>query len=165
MKFPTIEEMAQNIAENALDEWEYKGKTLRQWIDIIAEVGTDCISRQAAIEAIEFGITYARAFNKETGEVEELFEEGNDELRKAVERIKQLPPIQPEPHWIPVTERLPERSVEVLTCDSVGDIEIRSLKVSYDGMLYWESQEGECERLSDAIAWMPLPEPYKEVTE
>ena len=76
MKFPTVEEMAQNVAEKALDEWEYKGKTLRQWVKIIlatdinvatklstnlAEVGTNCsefpnnsdaISRQAAIDAL-----------------------------------------------------------------------------------------------------------------
>lgn len=51
----------------------------------------DIISRQAAIEAIEFGITYARAINKETGEVKELFQEGNNELRKAAERVKALP--------------------------------------------------------------------------
>ena len=35
MKFPTIKEMATEIAEKALDEFEYKGKTLRQWIDAI----------------------------------------------------------------------------------------------------------------------------------
>ena len=65
-KFPTIEEMAQNVAEKALDGIEYEGKTLREWVKIIlatdinvgtkdgtnlAEVGTDCISRQAAIDA------------------------------------------------------------------------------------------------------------------
>lgn len=59
-KFPTIEEMAQNVAEKAIDEYAYKGRTIRQWIEIIynaehgtnlAEVGTDCISRQAAIDA------------------------------------------------------------------------------------------------------------------
>lgn len=52
----------------------------------------DTISRQSAIEAVEFGITYAKAINKETGEVVELFRKSNDELRKAVDRIKQLPP-------------------------------------------------------------------------
>ena len=56
----------------------------------------DCISRQAAINAIEFGITYAKAINKETGEVKELFRESNDELRKAADRIKQLPSVQPD---------------------------------------------------------------------
>ena len=35
MKFPAIKEMAEEVAEKALDEFEYKGKTLRQWIDAI----------------------------------------------------------------------------------------------------------------------------------
>lgn len=35
MKFPTIKEMAEEVAEKALDEFEYNGKTLRQWIDAI----------------------------------------------------------------------------------------------------------------------------------
>lgn len=58
---------------------------------------SDLISRQAAIDAIEFGITYVRAINKETGEVKELFQEGNNELRKAAERVNGLPSAQPEP--------------------------------------------------------------------
>ena len=79
--------------------------------------------------------------------------------------LREQPTVTPEPHWIPVTERLPKKSVEVLTCDSVGTIEVRSLESSYDGIFYWESNEGECECLSDAIAWMPLPDPFKGVTE
>ena len=55
---------------------------------------SDLIDRQAAIDAIEFGITYAKAINKETGEVKELFQASNDELRKAEDRIKQLPSAQ-----------------------------------------------------------------------
>ena len=58
----------------------------------------DTISRKAAIDAVEFGITYAKAINKETGEVTVLFEESNAELQKAADRIKQLPPAQPEPY-------------------------------------------------------------------
>ena len=38
----------------------------------------DLISRQAAIDAVEFGVTYAKAINKSTGEVKELFKEGNE---------------------------------------------------------------------------------------
>lgn len=56
----------------------------------------DLISRQKAINEIEFGIIYAKAINKKTGEVKELFQERNDELRWAAERIKQLPSVQPE---------------------------------------------------------------------
>ena len=35
MKFPTMNEFAKSVAEKVLDEFEYKGKTLRQWIDAI----------------------------------------------------------------------------------------------------------------------------------
>ena len=64
---------------------------------------SDTISRQQAIDTVEFGITYAKAINKETVEVRELFKQSNEELRKAVERIKQLPSVQPERktgHWV-----------------------------------------------------------------
>ena len=54
----------------------------------------DTISRQAAIDAVEFGITYAKAIDIKTGEVRELFKESNEELMKAAERIKQLPSAQ-----------------------------------------------------------------------
>ena len=57
---------------------------------------SDLIDRQAAIDEIEFGVTYAKAINKETGEVVELFAESNNELRKAVERVKALPSAQTE---------------------------------------------------------------------
>lgn len=57
----------------------------------------DLIDRQSAIDAVEFGITYAKAINKSTGEVKELFKEGNKALNEAVERLKELPSAQPEP--------------------------------------------------------------------
>ena len=50
----------------------------------------ECISRKEAIEAVEFGITYAKAINLETGETKPLFERENEELRKAEKRIKAL---------------------------------------------------------------------------
>lgn len=68
-KLPTFEETVQEVAQRALDECEYEGKTLREWIEIIktqrgtnlAEVSTDVpdinvgelISRQAAIDALD----------------------------------------------------------------------------------------------------------------
>ena len=56
LKFPTVEEMAQEVAMKALDEFEYEGKTIREWIDIIKNqpvLGTDLINRQAAIKDAE----------------------------------------------------------------------------------------------------------------
>ena len=61
----------------------------------------DCISRQAAIDAIAFGITYAKVIDIETGEKRELFREGNEELRKAIERVNRLPEVDAVPvEWI-----------------------------------------------------------------
>ena len=54
----------------------------------------DLISRQAAIDAVLWGITHAKAINKDTGDVIELFKQGNEELTKAVDRIKELPSAQ-----------------------------------------------------------------------
>ena len=50
MKFPTYEEMARNVAEKALDEYVYEGKTIREWVRMIlnAESCEDAISRQKA---------------------------------------------------------------------------------------------------------------------
>ena len=96
MKFPTYEEMGQEVANIVLDEYEYKGKTLRQWIEIIsatelgtnlAEVGTDLISRQQAIDALRAMQTY------------KLFA-GDDMLlidqAGAQTELMLLPPIQPK---------------------------------------------------------------------
>lgn len=56
----------------------------------------DTISRQAAIDAVEFGITFAKVIDKSTGEVKELFREGNRSLTEAIKRIKSLPSAQLE---------------------------------------------------------------------
>ena len=37
MKFPTIEEMAKEIAEKAMNEYEYEGKTIIQWVEILKD--------------------------------------------------------------------------------------------------------------------------------
>ena len=54
------------------------------------------------------------------------------------------------PHWIPVTERLPEYGKEVLTVNKDGDYEINYIIDDEEGDFFYYG----------AIAWMPLPEPY-----
>ena len=34
-KFPTIEEFAKIVAEEAINNYEYEGKTIREWIELI----------------------------------------------------------------------------------------------------------------------------------
>ena len=73
--------------------------------------------------------------------------------------------VQSEPHWIPVTERLPESKEEdleyptVLICFENEEI---MLGCFYESTKEWGTGEY-FDKKCDPIAWMPLPEPYKEV--
>ena len=62
-----------------------------------------------------------------------------------------MPSAQPEPKWIPVTERLPEYGTQVLAIHKDGDYEVNHVIDEEDGEWF----------LNGVIAWMPLPEPYK----
>ena len=50
-KFPTYEEMGKKVAEKALDEFLYDGKSIREWMQIIAS--EDAISRKAVLNTLE----------------------------------------------------------------------------------------------------------------
>ncbi len=60
--------------------------------------------------------------------------------------------LQPESHWIPVTERLPDVRERVLAQQNDGTMMV--LKCIDGGHLNWF--------YSRTVAWMPLPEKYKE---
>lgn len=72
-------------------------------------------------------------------------------------------------HWIPVAERLPERNKSVLLC-----MKSRTLRTgiciqtgSYDNGFWFVQGAAGYESLATfefhVLAWMPLPEPYREV--
>ena len=52
MEFPTIDKFANEVAEKALDEITYEGKTIREWAEIITKQQPceDCISRSEALK-------------------------------------------------------------------------------------------------------------------
>lgn len=64
--------------------------------------------------------------------------------------------------WIPVTERLPEEKREVLICTSDEFIYIGEYEkwTWADGLGTW-TESVEYRTISDVVAWMPLPEPWK----
>ena len=108
----------------------------------------DSISRKDAIDAVEFGITYAKAIDVNTGESKELFKEGNDALKKAVERLKELPSTKPEVirckdckhfHYDKpyVVYDIPVLGHEV--CDKWGD----GCKTSENGFCFMAERRGE----------------------
>lgn len=103
-------------------------------------------------------------------------------LAAAMSTVKQMQaaPVNPAEkvgHWIPVSERLPEWHWEtygdekvwdgerVLACVKEADEYYDLVGVAKYGPYGWESEdEGFCSCLASkpVIAWMPLPEPYKE---
>ena len=133
MKFPTYEKMAKDVAEKALDEYVYQGKTLREWIQIILESqDEDCISRQAVLDMMQMRMS-------------------GKELYKAV---YDLPPVTPQPKtdWIPVSERLPEKPNVYTVTDSKGDVVRFVFNDTESSREYW---------LRCAKAWMFI-KPYIE---
>lgn len=91
----------------------------------------DLISRQQAIDAL---------YN---------IDEYNS---RSVTAIKNLPSIQPEQRWIPVTERLPEKSGYYLATVDIG------WKIV--DVIYFNNGSGFL-MANTVKAWKPRPEPYQ----
>ena len=80
----------------------------------------------------------------------------------AIRMLEKAPTVEPEPQWIPVAERLPETSQDVLITKRKEFGTVRVMKAFYissDDEGIWVSERGT--DTTGVIAWMPLPEPYK----
>ena len=99
---------------------------------------SDCISRQ---EAIRIASGYCHPAN-------------------VAKELAKLPSVQPEPHWIPVTERLPEPRTDVWVNSDIGQIQ----GYYEESVETWYASFGQGRDYLELIvnAWMPLPEPYEE---
>lgn len=67
---------------------------------------------------------------------------------------------QPEPQWIPCSERLPSEGENVLLCDTLFDNVTIGKLIKYNTSCCWEVDHWDFD-IEDWQAWMPLPEPYK----
>ena len=130
--------------EKAIEVWN-RAMGADQFRDLTKKM-SDLISRQDAINAM---MVLKRADDLAYGcEIPESFDS-----ERAIEALKNIPSAEPERKWIPVSEALPEERKNVLVTTIDGDI-----KVSYrsDVTYWWNIGRGK------VIAWMPLPEPWRE---
>lgn len=161
-KFPTYEEMSKKVAEKALDEFLYNGKSIREWMQIITS--EDAVSRQAVEEMIKAEMPERGMWEIEGNKEKETVCEVCVDL---MQKLSELPPgtLFSKGHWIPVSERLPEENGQYL-------VTVKNL-TGYE-QLY--NNVFECEffekdwifkgwKDNKVIAWMPLPEPYKAESE
>lgn len=120
---------------------------------------SELINRQAAIDAIKDRYYKYGRFAK------------IEELAGVIERLPTVHPevlacgngeliAQPEPQWIPVSERLPEKSANYLVTVRwyhEDDIDINVYEYNA-----WHKEWNDGESCGQrVIAWMPLPEAYK----
>ena len=105
---------------------------------------SDLIGRQAAIDQIECLMDDKTKVHYNHG------------CADAIATLNNLPSAQ---QWIPVSERLPDEDASVLASIKNHSFEVAVGEI--DGEVFW-IVDGFIP-LDDVIAWMPLPEPFKEV--
>ena len=73
--------------------------------------------------------------------------------------LKDLPSAQPEPHWIPCSERLPDEDSDILVTYAEKD-EKRIVPVNYGRVTWFDCVFNMALNPVGVLAWMPLPKPY-----
>ena len=112
--------------------------------DVSKKADGDSISRQAVVKFFNDWISCLDE-NCHHQSVADMIIIKND--------FKNLPSVQPESKWIPVSERLPDEGQKCLVSDK-GFIGINTY-IGHGNPYNWKWYVKDCE------AWMPLPEPYR----
>lgn len=129
---------------------------------------SDLISRQAAIDMFQ-----NMAYDDWNQGVSTSWA---DAFSECAEMIRDLPSAQPEQRWIPVGEGKPKDGTVCLITYSNGFVKIATFAEDlyefdeYDfqnkrgvaGWYYLDDEWGMYFEVDNVVAWMPLPEPYKE---
>lgn len=132
---------------------------------------SDVISRQAAIDAVR---EYPNDLISQLTAIEDLPSAQPEpsqvarDIATIIENEQDMRAIldaQPEPHWIPCSERLPEESGQYLITvkyKHVDDYEdIYAEHGDWDGSKWDMFMFGHCGEVESILAWMPLPYPYQ----
>lgn len=111
--FPTYEEVIKNVAERALDEYLYQGKSIREWAKIITEQEPceDAISRKAVLDMT----TAIR-----TSDYSRIIEVVD------IDDVKALPSVKPQTP-LNVNELLNKIRAEIVEMDLEGRVDAHTL--------------------------------------
>ena len=130
---------------------------------------SDLISRQDAIDVLDVLCQEHRYKIPGNAETYSQYNEAwQDALDRAEGAIGNLPSAEPEPHWIPCSEKLPDACGKYLvtmkwhTTKWNGDIEDEHITIKTAWYGEWDDIGWGWSEIFDVLAWMPLPEPYEE---
>ena len=93
-----------------------------------------------------------------------------DDWKEVIQIVSDAPTITPEPHWIPVTERLPNKEEKSywVCLDGGGQCQCRWTNDMYglgaNEWSKWGWHVMDKPQYSVVVAWRELPESYKVVT-
>ena len=123
------------------DEQHYEAKQLAIKA-LEQEPCNDCVSREKVWSMITSG--------KYPNENDEQF------IDRLVEELEKMPSVTPTQNWIPVSERLPEDGTWNIFTDG-KNVSVERYKS--DAIDHF-NPNGRWFSLEEAVAWMPLPQPY-----
>ena len=111
---------------------------------------SDLIRRKDVLDAIQ----------KRADEVDSVYSAFWEGLKIAQDIVEKVPPAEPEQKWILVTEALPKMKEVVLITNGKGHVRCGKYQGIFDNKNYrwwWKHKT-----LEEVLAWMPLPESYKD---
>lgn len=136
------------------------------WLDIIDRMSLVKESAKTLMHSVGNSVS-AKAFRNAGRFIQNAIDGEAPEFEK-------IPSAQPEPHWIPVSGGLPEADGRYLATrglNACGTMWNRVYIINYSDLMglkseriWWEGNVGKSdfERIDDVLAWMPLPEPYRD---
>lgn len=135
----------------AIEQLEQLGYSLGEKI----RTSEDCVSRKEGINAVK-DLSEHYANNQR---------EFHPHIDFVVERLEELPPVTPQPKWIPVSERLPSEIGMYLITKKYMYIDAEEVEVAwFNEHQEWLVNDRYIDN-KEVIAWMPQPQPYKEDAE
>ena len=193
MRLIDVDALINEIKKETKKAIEQDDKVGSFWLGYIAGLVIKQPTIQSALEpetlirTIEMGITatnsndaYSLGMRNGMRWCKSLIDGVEPKFEDDVTRVddgKELPPAQPEPHWIPVSERMPEEH-EWIGTKKFGTTISDEVYVTFENekgerfCKHMSFQNGELSRYdqfhmdtwfkgSKPIAWMPLPEPAR----
>ena len=121
----------------------------------------DIIYRDDGIKAIESDLDEIDALDPDAGIMKAC-------IRRAVWKLMGVPSADRPQGWIPCSERLPKEGERILVTAALERVMVAHYgKMFFEkergNVFYLAGEDGDADITDVVVAWMPLPEPYKEV--